>query len=261
MLAAQSPPETTPPKAILEKSPLHHAEEALQQAEFERLRLLLSPFIDSAPFQTRPPSERARARALYALGLYFDAQQHGDERAQELLTHARAQLQVALIEHPEHTLDPLVFPAALIEMQQGLVPHLPLRVPGSAVPGQSETLLYVERQITHRSPWVALLPGGAGQFQNGHPIRGSVFAGLQVLGLAANIAGYRGVEQHRGEEGLIAPGVLDAARQWRTVQWTGLGVAAVSWALSIAHALVHFESERVHVRTLDAPPPELMPQR
>ncbi|TXD37661.1 hypothetical protein FRC98_08200 [Lujinxingia vulgaris] len=244
-------------KVSLEDSPLEQALSALRRAEFERLRPLLSPFIDSDAFHALPAEERARARALLALGLYFESQALSDPAlASELMAHVRAQLQVSVIEAPDHTLDPLVFPADLVALQRTLVRRLPL--PGTASPSPEDSpLIYVERRITRRSPWVTLLPMGAGQFQNGHPIRGSVFAATQALGLAANLIGFWQVEAYRDRRGLIAAAAHDEARRWQTLQWTGLAVAALGWGLSVADALYHFDRTDVTLRTLDAPPPEL----
>ncbi|RDV39213.1 hypothetical protein DV096_01165 [Bradymonadaceae bacterium TMQ3] len=242
---------------LLEEPPLTKALAALQRAEFEQLRPLLSPFIDTDAFRALPPRDRAQARSLLALGLYFESQTLSDAtRTSELMAHSRAQLQVALLEDPEHTLDPLVFPADLIALQRTLATRLPLPGSNSATPDAS-SLIYVERRITHRSPWVTLLPMGAGQFQNGHPIRGSIVAATQVLGLAVNLIGFWQVESLRDSRGLIPAATHEEARRWQNLQWTGLAVAALSWAVGAGESFYHFEAKDVALRTLESPPAEL----
>lgn len=247
----------TKPEAPLQENPLSRAHDALQRAEFEQLRPLLSSFIDTEAFHALSPEDRAQARSLLALGLYFEGQSLADAmRASELLAHARAQLQVAILDDPEHTLDPLVFPADLIALQRTL--RTPLPLPGSrAAAPDDASLIYVERRITRRSPWVTLLPMGAGQFQNGHPLRGALVAATQVLGLAANLVGFWQVESLRDPQGRIATADSEQARRWQTLQWTGLAVAGLSWGLGAGESFYHFEAEDVALRTLDAPPAEL----
>ena len=59
--------------------------------------------------------------------------------------------------------------------------------------------VYVGREIERRSPLVAVLPFGAGQFQNGHKVKGGLLLGSEILLATAAITTFVLHEQLRGK--------------------------------------------------------------
>ena len=99
-------------------------------------------------------------------------------------------------------------------------------------------------------------PFGLGQFQNGQPVKGSIFLSLQALSLAANIGSYFGIELLRGADGKFSSKNLGTAKDLRTIQYGSLAVFAAIYLWSVIDALVHYEPQKTYQQTPVKPEPE-----
>jgi hypothetical protein len=88
---------------------------------------------------------------------------------------------------------------------------------------------------------VALLPGGAGQFQNGNPQLGYAFAISETV-LVGVIVGFQiAIVSLAGPNGYTDANA-QTANTYKTVQVTAGTIAGVLWVLGAAEALWHFNS-------------------
>jgi hypothetical protein len=88
---------------------------------------------------------------------------------------------------------------------------------------------------------VALLPGGAGQFQNGNPQLGYAFAISEGV-LVGVIVGFQIAIFSLAGQGGYSDAAAQTARTYQTVQVTAGSIAGVLWILGAAEALWHFKS-------------------
>jgi hypothetical protein len=249
---------------------LEQAEKAFQDADYHHLRPLLVPTLEPDSRYSKP-EEEIRARTLLGVGLYFEAQQVTDAtRRRELLDRAQAQFLEILRKEPDHSLNALIYPASVAELFEAVkeehaaeLDKIRAERDESNGNGAQKGLksVYIERELSHRPYAGNFMPFGVGQFQNGEPIQGALFAGAQVAAIGLNVTGYTMIELLRDPEtGRYEPGAGNAAeqaRQWRVGQYVGLGLFVGFYAWSIIDALRDYRAHDVRIRTLDEPPPEL----
>ena len=259
---------------------LELAQQAYQRADYAQLRQLLEPMLKPRS-RYEQQADRVEARTLLAAGAFFEALSAREAAERDaLLELAQGQLLELLRERPDHTLDTLLYPVSFIDLfedvksahreeldrlranQRGLGS-------GQAL-GQHEPI-YIERAIIQRSYALNFAPFGLGQLHSGQTTKGVLLAAGQGLALTLNVVSYfnilalRGTQRSpfyydTGPDGLS--GNYAAALTWRNTMYISLGVFAALWALGVADALYGFEPEQLrHLRTLEAPPPELAPTR
>ncbi len=270
----QPDPPTAPPALVpaLPSDPidrLEMASAAFRRADYALLVPLLEPVcVEPSPLAL--VDDRVRARELLVVGHFFLAQQvtsvadHDD-----LLGKARRVSLDLLREKPDHLLDSLVFPVSVVDLFEDVrrqnAPELEKLLAArqsNGADGDAQTV-YLERAVTKNPAWINLLPFGAGQFQNGHLVKGTIFAALQTTGLIVNATSYWMILRLRNpDNGRFSPegglsSDLARARRWRQVLYTGIGGFATVWLISILDGWLNHQTETVRVRTLDAPPPEL----
>lgn len=265
-------PEVGPVPLVYPTDPsdrLKMAEAAFRRAEYGLLVGLLEP-ICAEPSPLNTFEERAQARELLVVGYFFEAQKvtsAGDR--EQLLQRARTVALDLLREKPDHALDTLVFPVSVVDLFEEVrrdhaqeLDEILARRAASSQNGGSQTV-YLERAVTRHPGWVNFLPFGAGQFQNGHLVKGTVFALMQAAGLAVNATSYWMILRLRDPEtarfdstdGLTSE--FARAKRWRQALYGGLVGFASMWAISALDGWLNHVSETVRVRSLDAPPPEL----
>lgn len=245
------------------------AQAAFRRAEYGLLAPLLEP-ICGADSPLGSVDARVQARELLVVGYFFLAQRATSAPERDaLLADAAATALNLLRERPDHTLDTLVFPVSVVDLFESVrrdnaeeLEALRAQQDTDNGAAQAQTV-YVERAVTAHRGWVNFLPFGAGQFQNGHLVKGTTFAFLQGASLAVNAASYWMILRLRDpQDGLYsAEGGLTsdfaAAKRWRQALYGGLIGFVATWALSAVDGWLNFEAETVRIRTLDAPPPEL----
>ena len=111
--------------------------------------------------------------------------------------------------------------------------------------------LYFERRVNSR--FVAAMPLGIGQFQNGDAGLGTLFLGAELLSAGLSVGFFLAVEDLRQPDGLFARDDVARARALQTAQLISGGIALGVTALGIAQALWAFD-EDAGVRALDGPP-------
>ena len=248
---------------------LKRAEKAFQDADYDILGPLLEPMLEPES-RFGSVEDELQARTLLGIGLYFEAQQVTDAvRRRELLDGAEAQFLEILRKEPDHSLNPLIYPASVVELFEAVreehVEELDkIRAEREAASGNGGgkglQSIYIERQLSRRIYAANFMPFGVGQFQNGESIQGALFAGAQVAALGLNITSYAMIESLRLPNGEFEQGAgngAEQALQWRTAQYVGLGLFVGVYAWSIFDALRDYKPYDVRIRSLDEPPPEL----
>jgi hypothetical protein len=130
-----------------------------------------------------------------------------------------------------------------------------------------EKLASTEVVIERHSRWLAMVPFGVGQFQNGQDTLGWVFLSSEVLLAVASISGASIYlyEQLQANDAVLRHDVLEAASYEQRAQFAAIvgdsfgaaffGVAVVG----VVHAQLTFVPERVESRKRDIPPLSLSP--
>jgi hypothetical protein len=278
----ESPPEptpeppTVPARRTLPDDPRQRvamAEQAFHSADFELLRPLLEPLVEG-PITLTDVNLRQQARRLLAVGLFFEAQQVPDATSRAgLLALAREHLLAILRDDPDSVLDPMIFPASVVELYEDvrqsnateLEDILRARRQTPRAQGYELQTLYIEREVRSNHLVLALFPLGIGQFQNRSPVKGTLFAVGQIASLTLNVLSYYMIERLRGPDGTfdtrgdLRGGNYARALAWRNAQFSGLGAFAALYGWSLIDGLIHFEPYYIHIRTLDEAPPELAP--
>ncbi len=192
---------------------------------------------------------------------------------------AKEQFRLLLAEEPEYMLDPLAFPTEVLalfeqtksEMQRAAQAQLQeeqrrleetLRGRRDAEKQRRDNLarlvgLAEQGELRNQnSRWVASLPFGIGQFQNGHSGLGVALAMSQ--GIAAAVSGVSFLAHQRLRDERPSPALVDEARQrealWRNTNIGAFAVFAGLAVLGILDAHVRFVPESVAPVRRQLPP-------
>lgn len=251
---------------------LSMARHAFNTAEFDLLRPLLEPLLNPQSLLDEL-LDRQEARQLLALGLFFEAQQtHDAPQRRNLLKSVRGYFLNILREQPDYTLDPLVYPASIVEIFENVREENreELHSIRAAQNAESYTdnapdlqMLYIEREVQNNHYALNFFPFGVGQFQNNSPVKGTLFAVSQGLALAINITSYLMIEYLRGPDGRYETsssaqgGNYAEALAWQRAQYGALAAFAALYTWSILDGILNFNATQIRIRTLDSPPSEL----
>jgi tetratricopeptide (TPR) repeat protein len=251
---------------------------------FERLLDPRAPACPSGPevtadgCQLTNPELKKRAREHYAVALYA-----AGGRTEE----ARAQIEAILRADPTYQPNPTLFPQPLMNLYIEVKGRLSQEIADAArkkaaaesrreqdaAAKRAAEDAYVralekqaaeEKVVRRPSRYVAAMPFGAGQFQNGD-IGLGLFFGISQL-LAGGVAiGAEIVNTNLTVDGVERDVNRDAAQAGidtaRTVNLVAMGIFGLSAVSGIAEAQISFESESVEMRTrpipkrLPTPPP------
>jgi hypothetical protein len=129
-----------------------------------------------------------------------------------------------------------------------------------------EKLAGEETVVELHSRWIALVPFGAGQFQNGQDVLGGAFLGLELaLGLGSGIgAGLTLYDASQARAALQRNDPTASAYQSRAqvaalVGDSFVGAFLLSAAIGILHAELTFVPQRTELRKRDVPPVSFAP--
>ena len=158
----------------------------------------------------------------------------------------------ALLElEPNAELDPVVFPPEMVStfrrlkaarppVETAVAP--PRRVEG---PGASTSGRAAAPAPPAKSRFVAVLPFGAGQFQNGQATKGAVLAAADSVALATGVIGLALFESQKTSGGFLAGGTFkdpDLASTYQDLYVGGLLVFAGPWIYGAVDGLRHFDA-------------------
>ena len=179
---------------------------------------------------------------------------------------AREQFRLLLEEDPEYDIDPVAFPEAVVEtfqeVQAEVTAELAEKEAIDALRQQRERAGELEELIRQQqrlqaleelaatetvekvnSRWIAALPWGIGQFQNGNRKLGIMFAVTESAFLAASIATFIGHNSLRDEN--PAPSELQRAqrveRALRIGNWVSVGALLSFYVAGVVEAQVRFK--------------------
>lgn len=235
----------------------------------ERFREILNP---AAPNALHEPNAIERARAYYAACLIALG------RAEE----ADAEIEKIIRNNPVYSPDPVAFPGKVVDRFFEIKSRLKGEIEASfraraaaelAAKAKTEKqqreymdtlqrLASQERVVVRHSRWIAMIPFGAGQFQNGQDGLGyGLFLAESALLLSTVIsdvihdnlvAGYQAGKDDF--EDYDSQRIL--ARNINNYSFSALGVVALA---GIIHAQATFVPETVEIRTRPIPPPPPSP--
>lgn len=192
---------------------------------------------------------------------------------------AKTQFRLLLTQEPRYTLDPLAFPTEVLalfervkeEMQRELEER---RNAEEAARREAERKAQLAEHIrrenlarlrvlaeeaetsVENSRWIASVPFGVGQFQNGHKGLGVALAMIQSLSAATSVLSF--VAHGRLADDRPSPADVPDARaeerMWRKMNLVSFSVFAGFALLGVVDAHVRFVPERVTSRPRPLPP-------
>jgi hypothetical protein len=192
---------------------------------------------------------------------------------------AKAQFRLVLNQEPRYTLDPLGFPTDVLklfdqvkaDLKHELDEHRRLEDEARRKKErEAELAEAIHREnlarlkvmaaeaevLVENSRWVASIPFGVGQFQNGHRGLGIALAMFEGLAAVGSVASYIGHERLADERPSPAE-VAGARRQeelWRKVNYVSFGTLIGLMVIGIADAHLRFVPARVTHRSRSLPP-------
>ena len=199
------------------------------------------------------PDELARAYELLGLSYFYLDRREDARRVFEKLVRFR----------PDQQLNPVLVPPPAVafytEIRDQLADEIALerealrqqKAEREAQQRKANQIL-VEVEIRRNSKLVAMLPFGAGQFQNDEPTLGSVLLGTEVLSIGVSTGLFLSIQSLRLDMGTFAREDVARARNMYTGMWISGGIAAALIVGGVVHALINFE-ERVEVHRSTRP--------
>ena len=197
-------------------------------------------------------------------------------------TSAETHFNKLLTRAPDFTLDPLLYPIEVVDFftktKQKSKKQLEALAKAKAIEAQKQRALeaarqraeaeklrrniYFEREVRKGSLLVALLPFGAGQFQNRKPVKGTLFLSAELLLGGAAMTFYFLHESLRDEAS--KPSVdsdrrdtlMQRERIFRIANFASIGALVLIAGIGVADALLQFKAETIvwkRVRESDVP--------
>jgi hypothetical protein len=192
---------------------------------------------------------------------------------------SRAQFRLLLAQEPNYAIDPLAFPTEVVTLFERVKGELQSQLALAREQQQrrrdEELRLEQERAQTERanlehlfrlaqesetrqenSRWIATIPFGVGQFQNGHKSFGMALAVLEGLAAAGSVATFIG-HQRVADDHPSQSQAREAERVesvWRTSNQASFGIFAALALIGIIDAHVRFVPGRVTHKPRVLPP-------
>lgn len=220
------------------------AKASFEYRDFKKVVELLDPWLH--PPRIVDPKLEVQARELMGVSQHVLGQ----------VDAAEEEFAQLLKLHPKHELDPFLVPPPVVqsfeEVRAKMKPILDKLLGEPAKPEPAKVKIQTELrfvQVPHRA--VVFMPLGIPQFALDEPVWGAVWAGLQVVGLAANIAGWRQGRAVRTANSSAAEGQASATAPWLGLQYFGAGLVAGAWAGSSIQGWAQLQTLR---RSLEVGP-------
>ncbi len=168
---------------------------------------------------------------------------------------ARENFLILLTLNPDEQLDPLYVPPIIIDTFESIrSEHKEMldairaeRLKAKEEKPEEERVDVVRKYNPY---FVNFIPFGAGQYQNGEAVKGTLFLTGEVVLLGLNVASYFVSDSLKGDDGLYSSDNAKMAREWRIVQYTALGALTVLAVGGIVDAVLnHREYVDVPIET------------
>lgn len=183
---------------------------------------------------------------------------------------ARQQFRLLLLQAPDYALDPLAFPTDVValfesvkaqlhkdldrlredelrEQQQAEAQAEAARLRRSENLGRLRSLAEQQTIEVRNSRWLASVPFGVGQFQNGHRGLGVALAMAETFAAVTSVVTYFGHQSMTGDHATASNSdeLKQRERIWRAANWASFGTFAVLAIAGIIDAQVRFVPGRV----------------
>jgi len=251
------------------------ARQAYEQGDYRGAVAQLERMVGGEVPRVRSPALLLESRKYLAASYLFL-----DRRAD-----AEAQFVRLLRAEPNYVLDPAAFPAAVLslfrEVKERLVAEREAEARRVAEAAEAEREAEIARLIAERerlaqleelarietvervnSRWVAVVPFGAGQFQNGDRRLGFFFLASEALTAGFSIGSFYAHQRLEGKDVTVTLGedpstenaVVQRAKAWRLVNWVSTSVFGALVVVGITDGLVRFEPVVRTTRERTLPP-------
>lgn len=173
---------------------------------------------------------------------------------------ARALFVRLLALRPDHRLDPVYVPPAVMELFEATraappPPAAPAAEPEAAPP---RTVLRTERIVrtsVEKPLWTLFVPFGVGQFQNGHTAAGASFAAGELAALAVNVGAFWALRAAADADGRYPADRHAEAAALRVTQFAALGAFVALVLAGVIDAWVRrVPAEIVETRGIEPDP-------
>ncbi|MDJ0761703.1 MAG: hypothetical protein QNJ97_01845 [Myxococcota bacterium] len=247
-----------------EYSQFERAKNAYERGEYEAA---VSRFESLLKSDLKNPALALECRKLAAVSYLFI----GDRNA------AEKHFTELLILAPTYELDPMLFPIEVVDffvevkqkakarleaLQQARMRKIEEQKAEAAAKRAAELEklrrnIYVERTTQQRSLLVAFMPFGAGQFQNGHTVKGALFLSGELLLAAATVSTYFLHEglRDRAKRPVATPAELEKFERlettYRIVNQASLVALGALTITGIIDALINYQAKTVTWRSVD----------
>jgi len=160
---------------------------------------------------------------------------------------ARDQFRYVLIQTKgEAKLDPFYYSQAIIDTFEEIRLELIKNKVIQDTRKTAESDVFYVQIIKERYFILNLLPFGAGQFQNGHTLKGSLFAAFQAITLTVNILSYFYIQSLLDDQNyLVNPVDKGTGEALQVVQYTSFGIFLGLVVWGIIDALVYYEGDEI----------------
>lgn len=241
------------PRATSLASALDFAENAFVYGDYENVVEVLAPLL--LPEAPTDADERVLIRAYTLLATSAHFEMLGPHPAEMAALADAAFLEVLLID-PRYRLDPLLYPPRVIARFEAVRTANAERLDAMLGEGDSDAVVYVEREVRAQSRFVSMLPFGYGFFTSGRTGAGLGYA-LSEAALGGTMVGlFIANEVARGSDGFVPD--AERARNRGTAQVVSSSLFCAVVLVNMIHgAVAHDPIGQVEYRTLPEAPPEL----
>jgi len=131
----------------------------------------------------------------------------------------------------------IMLPPNAAQRLQELKLEVELRRQAHEDPSVIVRMNYVPVKFESHPFWISFVPLGAGLYQMHENAWGTTYLTTQLVGTIMAITGAAVVESYREDNYYFSTKNVDTAKKWRVVEYTGLGLLAVSYVVNVIHAI------------------------
>lgn len=245
--AAEPPTES----AVTPREALTAAEAAFGRQDFERVRLILEPYL------TKLKGER-RADRLRALELYGGCSLLEDKR--EAAKSAFSDLLKEKLGYRLNAQDWTQAVYSYFETVRSVVKEFvePPKPKIQTIIRRSRVL--IETRVDETPTIAYLMPFGVGQFANKQTTKGVLLAVFQGIGIITSVATWFAAEGFvDSSTGQVASSDVSKVELLRAMNWAGLGIFVASWGYSIVDGLLERGPGSFTEERIETLPDEIIP--